>query len=191
MPSLFVGAARAAKLLELVGGLQPRCSRSCGSGRSRDAFDLLQEKRRKPRRAPTSNPLPPQTPSCPFAKKVPLIARSMTDRHTSIHASAADCIDRFDQSKPGNPSSQRKKIAAFFIGAGGAATGGGVAVRLSDTDKVLRRAVGSATSMSPSACTAIEEPIAIRAILVHFEKHDAREQAYYRPAARAPPAEAA
>ncbi len=37
----------------------------------------------------------------------------------------------------------------------------------------------------------IEEPTAIRAILVHFEKHDAREQAHYRPAARAPPAEAA
>jgi len=37
----------------------------------------------------------------------------------------------------------------------------------------------------------IEEPNAIRAILVHFEKHGAREKAHYRPAARAPPAVAA
>jgi hypothetical protein len=37
----------------------------------------------------------------------------------------------------------------------------------------------------------IEEPTAIRAILAHFEKHGAREAAHYRPAARAPPAEAA
>lgn len=37
----------------------------------------------------------------------------------------------------------------------------------------------------------IEEPIAIRAILAHFEKHGAMEQAHYRPAARAPPAVAA
>lgn len=37
----------------------------------------------------------------------------------------------------------------------------------------------------------IEEPAAIRAILAHFEKHGALEQAHYRPAARAPPAEAA
>jgi hypothetical protein len=34
----------------------------------------------------------------------------------------------------------------------------------------------------------IEEPIAIRAILAHFEKHGALEQAHYQPAARAPPA---
>ncbi|MUH82210.1 IS91 family transposase [Pseudomonas aeruginosa] len=33
----------------------------------------------------------------------------------------------------------------------------------------------------------IEEPAAIRAILAHFEKHGALEQAHYRPAARAPP----
>jgi hypothetical protein len=33
----------------------------------------------------------------------------------------------------------------------------------------------------------IEEPSAIRAILAHFEKHGALEQAHYRPAARAPP----
>ena len=33
----------------------------------------------------------------------------------------------------------------------------------------------------------IEEPTAIRAILAHFEKHGALEQAHYRPAARAPP----
>lgn len=31
----------------------------------------------------------------------------------------------------------------------------------------------------------IEEPTAIRAILAHFEKHGAREEAHYRPAARA------
>ena len=37
----------------------------------------------------------------------------------------------------------------------------------------------------------IEDPKAIRAILAHFEKHGALEQAHYRPAARAPPAEAA
>jgi hypothetical protein len=37
----------------------------------------------------------------------------------------------------------------------------------------------------------IEEPAAIRAILDHFEKHGAREQAHYRPAARGPPAAAA
>lgn len=37
----------------------------------------------------------------------------------------------------------------------------------------------------------IEGPTAIRAILAHFEKHGAREQAHYRPAARAPSAEAA
>ena len=37
----------------------------------------------------------------------------------------------------------------------------------------------------------IEEPAAIRAILAHFEKHGVLEQAHYRPAARAPPAEAA
>jgi len=30
-------------------------------------------------------------------------------------------------------------------------------------------------------------PAAIRAILAHFEKHGALEQAHYRPAARAPP----
>ncbi|EAM9987852.1 IS91 family transposase [Salmonella enterica] len=33
----------------------------------------------------------------------------------------------------------------------------------------------------------IEDPKAIRAILAHFEKHGALEQAHYRPAARAPP----
>ena len=33
----------------------------------------------------------------------------------------------------------------------------------------------------------IEEPTAIRAILAHFEKHGAREEAHYRPAAHAPP----
>jgi hypothetical protein len=37
----------------------------------------------------------------------------------------------------------------------------------------------------------IEEPAAIRAILGHFEKHAALEEAHYRPPARAPPAEAA
>lgn len=37
----------------------------------------------------------------------------------------------------------------------------------------------------------IEEPHAIRGILGHFEKHGVREQAHYRPAARAPPAAAA
>jgi len=37
----------------------------------------------------------------------------------------------------------------------------------------------------------IEEPNADRAILGHFEKHGAREQAHYRPAARPPPAAAA
>ncbi len=37
----------------------------------------------------------------------------------------------------------------------------------------------------------VEEPQAIRAILDHFQKHGAREQAQYRPAARAPPTEAA
>src|SRR5690606_38581939 len=37
----------------------------------------------------------------------------------------------------------------------------------------------------------IEEPTAIRAILAHFEKHGAREEAHYRPAARAPPGGAA
>lgn len=36
----------------------------------------------------------------------------------------------------------------------------------------------------------IEEPAVIRVILAHFEKHGAREEAHYRPAARAPPAEA-
>jgi hypothetical protein len=34
----------------------------------------------------------------------------------------------------------------------------------------------------------IEEPMVIRAILAHFEKHGAMEQVHYRPAARAPPA---
>lgn len=37
----------------------------------------------------------------------------------------------------------------------------------------------------------VEEPQAIRAILDHFEKHGALEQARYRPAPRAPPTEAA
>jgi hypothetical protein len=37
----------------------------------------------------------------------------------------------------------------------------------------------------------IEQPTAIRAILAHFEKHGALEQAHYRPAPRAPPAAAA
>ncbi|HRF55265.1 MAG TPA: transposase [Aquimonas sp.] len=37
----------------------------------------------------------------------------------------------------------------------------------------------------------IEEPTAIHAILTHFEKHGAREAAHYRPAAHAPPPEAA
>jgi len=37
----------------------------------------------------------------------------------------------------------------------------------------------------------IEEPTAIRGILAHFGKHGVREAAHYRPAARAPPAEAA
>lgn len=36
----------------------------------------------------------------------------------------------------------------------------------------------------------IEERTSIRAILAHFEKHGALEQAHYRPAARAPPAQA-
>ena len=34
----------------------------------------------------------------------------------------------------------------------------------------------------------IEEPNAIRAILGHFEKHDALEEAHYRPRPRGPPA---
>ena len=33
----------------------------------------------------------------------------------------------------------------------------------------------------------IEEPTAIRAILAHFEKHGAMEEAYYRPRPRGPP----
>jgi hypothetical protein len=37
----------------------------------------------------------------------------------------------------------------------------------------------------------IEEPTAIRAILLHFVKHGARKQAHYLPAPRAPPAVAA
>ncbi len=37
----------------------------------------------------------------------------------------------------------------------------------------------------------IEDPHAIRAILAHFEKHGALEQAHYRPAARAPTTAAA
>lgn len=37
----------------------------------------------------------------------------------------------------------------------------------------------------------IEDPATIRAILAHFEKHGALEQAHYRPAARAPPVAAA
>ena len=37
----------------------------------------------------------------------------------------------------------------------------------------------------------IEEPKAIRAILAHFEKHGALEEAHYRPAPRGPPAVAA
>jgi len=37
----------------------------------------------------------------------------------------------------------------------------------------------------------IEEPIAVRAILAHFEKHGALKKAHYRPAPRAPPAVAA
>jgi hypothetical protein len=36
----------------------------------------------------------------------------------------------------------------------------------------------------------VEDPQAIRAILDHFEKHGAREQAHYRPEARGPPAAA-
>jgi hypothetical protein len=36
----------------------------------------------------------------------------------------------------------------------------------------------------------IEEPGAIRAILAHFDQHGALAQAHYRPAARAPPAQA-
>ncbi len=39
--------------------------------------------------------------------------------------------------------------------------------------------------------TSIEEPTAIRAILAHFEKHAALEEAHYRPAVRGPPAAAA
>jgi hypothetical protein len=38
---------------------------------------------------------------------------------------------------------------------------------------------------------AVEDPTAIRAILGHFKKHGALEEAHYRPAARAPPAAAA
>ena len=34
----------------------------------------------------------------------------------------------------------------------------------------------------------IKEPTAIRAILAHFEKHDALDQAHYRPRPRGPPA---
>ena len=36
--------------------------------------------------------------------------------------------------------------------------------------------------------TSIEEPTAIRAILAHFEKHDALEEVHYRPRPRGPPA---
>jgi hypothetical protein len=34
----------------------------------------------------------------------------------------------------------------------------------------------------------IEEPNAIRAILAHLQKHDALDEAHYRPTPRAPPA---
>ena len=37
----------------------------------------------------------------------------------------------------------------------------------------------------------IEDPKAIRAVLAHFEKHGALEQAHYRPGPRGPPAAAA
>jgi len=37
----------------------------------------------------------------------------------------------------------------------------------------------------------IEQPIAVRGILAHFEKHGALKKAHYRPAPRAPPAVAA
>lgn len=37
----------------------------------------------------------------------------------------------------------------------------------------------------------IEEPAAIEAILAHFAKHDALDEAHYRPGPRAPPAAAA
>ena len=37
----------------------------------------------------------------------------------------------------------------------------------------------------------VEEPTAIRAVLAHFEKHGALEQAHYRPGPRGPPAAAA
>ncbi|WP_227650662.1 transposase, partial [Klebsiella pneumoniae] len=59
---------------------------------------------------------------------------------------------------------------------------------------------GSFPSTSPPASTAVapcgsspasRNPPAIRAILAHFEKHGAREEAHYRPAARAPPVQAA
>ena len=36
----------------------------------------------------------------------------------------------------------------------------------------------------------VEEPNAIRAILAHFDKHGARENAHYRPRPRGPPAAA-
>lgn len=37
----------------------------------------------------------------------------------------------------------------------------------------------------------IEEPAAIQAILAHFAKHDALDEAHHRPGPRAPPAAAA
>jgi hypothetical protein len=39
--------------------------------------------------------------------------------------------------------------------------------------------------------TSIEDPAAIRDFLGHFAKHDALEEAHFRPAPRAPPAAAA
>jgi len=47
--------------------------------------------------------------------------------------------------------------------------------------------VTSLTSGVNSTCGSQPVPAAIRAILAHFEKHGALEQAHYRPAARAPP----
>ena len=46
----------------------------------------------------------------------------------------------------------------------------------------------SATDAALRIVASIEEPTAIRAILAHFEKHDAMDEAHYRPRPRGPPA---
>lgn len=59
--------------------------------------------------------------------------------------------------------------------------------RVIDIDVSTCRNCGGALRIIAS----IEEPTAIRAILAHFAKHGALEEAHHRPAARAPPAMAA